>query len=239
MKPIKTTVAGRWSRVGLLTALTLCGQVWLHAQLSSIQVNFSAGIGERPVVDSLGLPVPDGNQVRIGYFTVGFDVGGNAADLDALQDAWHPFGQAEIRTLMHRYPGSFTGSATSTDAEFNGQKIYLWAFKTGDHQAPGAGFGNVQQYGLFSSSLVSWTFPEVGAVPPANLRQISTREVDHAWYGAILAGPSGSPGALQLVPEPASASALAALGLTLVSVLRRPRRAEDGKENACKPSATH
>jgi hypothetical protein len=206
---------------GVLSAIRLAGvaltcSLWVQAQVL-LQVDYTAGLGERPLVDGYGAPLDDGNQVRIGTFTAAFDVKANAKDLDALQRNWQEFGSSEVRTLLGFLHGGFADSATSSDALFSGAKIYLWAFDTTDDQAPAVDFGNVRGYGLFSSRDASWKFPQFGALPPGNLGIINTTQVDEAFAGAII---GGSPGALQ-VPEPAAGAVVLGLGLLLFGWVRR------------------
>lgn len=213
------TRRGRWARA--LVGLVVGVLTTVHAQLLT-QVDYTAGVGERPLFDIDGFVIPDGNQVRIGTFTPGFDVLANAAWLGRLQAHWLPYGATEVKTLFGLYPGSFADTATSADARFNRQRIYLWAFKTSDAGPPSGGtdgFGNVEQYGLFSSRSPAWVFPVLGTGPPDNLGLINTLQVDEAYAGSIVGG------SLRLVPEVGAAGAMTALGLAGWALARRTRSA--------------
>ena len=160
-------------------------------------------------------------------------VAANAGDLGWLQKHWLGFDTAEVRTLFGdpKYAGSFADTATGADSSFDDQRVYVWAFKTSDDGPPSGGsdgFGNVEEYGLFSSTDTGWTFPVLGLLPPDNLRLINTGDVDIAFAGRIVAGTSGAL-QLQLVPEAATSAVLAALGLLGFAIARAARQCERRK----------
>src|SRR5687768_2287504 len=99
-----------------LTAIAIY-QIATDAQIT---VNYNAGPGLRNVVDSAGTPLPDLNEVRIGYFDAGFDVAANANNLLALDSAWNLFDTTGIRNIPPfgaPQPGRFADSASSSDAQ--------------------------------------------------------------------------------------------------------------------------
>jgi hypothetical protein len=172
----------------------------------STTINFSAGVGERDVMLSGGTPVPDGNQVQIGYFTPGFDVSANAANFLSLATAWHSLGATSIKTIFGQ-SGRFSGSLSTTDPQFSAQKICLWIFQTTDDSAPLANFQNLQGYGLFSSPSANWLFPEPSNLP-VNQTSITSSQVTQAYFGSY----DSAHLILTQVPEPATWS-LVAIGL--------------------------
>ena len=217
---------------GLVGVLALL-QVHLQAGVF-VQVDYTGAVGERRLVDSGGVAVPEGNEVRLGTFSEGpAVVAANAGDLRWLQTHWLPFGATQVRTLFGdpEYAGSFADTATGADSSLDDQRIYLWAFKTSNKLPPSGGsdgFGNVEEYGLFSSTDTGWTFPVLGLLPPDNLRLINTGEVDIAFAGRIVAGTSGAL-QLQLVPEATTSAVLAALGLLGFAIARAARQCERRK----------
>ena len=193
----------------LLTGLLGCISAEGYAQST---VNYTAGPGQRNVTFNGATAVPNGNQVRIGYFDPGFNVGANASDLPGLLGAWHQFGATAITTIFGQ-AGRFADTTSTADAQFSGQKVSLWVFKTSDNSAPAAGFANVTAYGLFSSSALNWLFSAADAAPPGNTTSVNSSEVNQAFYGSYDSSHLMLSGiGLNAVPEP-SAFYLLALGL--------------------------
>jgi hypothetical protein len=195
---------------------------WSVGAQAQLIVSFSS-IGGPNFVDDVGIAVPDGNEVRIGYFDGTFDVAANAGNLVSLEGAFHEFGATTTETtfLGSGQIGGSVSAVSSGANSFENQKIYLWAFKTTDAQAPNASFSNVSDYGLFSSTQTNWKFPAT-ASPPGNLTSIFTPEVDQSFHAGILAG---SPGSLELatVPEPEFCALVTGLGMLAFAGARRLR----------------
>jgi len=198
-----------------------------HAFSQSSSVQYGAAALQRTVNLLNGTPVANGNRVWIGSFDSTFTLAGNEDDPAALFAAWNPFGSTPSANIVTLGPpfnqaGSFSANSSSTDAQFNNQRIYLWMFSTTGAAAPNtANWGNVQQYGLFSSTITEWNFLPVGGAPP-NQRQINTDQINEALYGSIV-GNQLRLNTVNPVPEP---SILGLLGLaipTLILTLRRRR----------------
>ena len=152
-----------------------------------INVSYTAQPGQRAVTDQAGAALSSGNEVRVGYFTSGFDVSANATDLAALQAAWVSYQPDDpnrfIRTLSGQ-PGRFTSTHTREVGTFTGNKVYLWIFKTNDSLSPVAGFGNVVEYGLFSGTDLNWVFPSDDS-PLSNSITVTSSQVDEASFGSF------------------------------------------------------
>jgi hypothetical protein len=175
-------------------------------------INYDAGPGFRNVTYQFGTsPVPDGNEVQIGYFTSGFDVSGNAGNIFALASAWHELDAANIQTIFNQ-PGRFGKAISTSDPTFDNQKVCLWIFKTSDNGGPVANYGNVQAYGLYSSTLANWVFPVHDSLPPPNAL-VTSSEINQNYYGTF--DPSHLILTAVTVPEP-STYALGGLALTFL-----------------------
>lgn len=193
----------------------------------AVTVNYSAGLDESVLADSGGSPLDDGNAVRIGFFDTSFVAGGGLADLGlsdlaTLEANFSLFDETTVTTLEFgstTQPGSFAAEGSSTDAAFDGQKIYLWIFDTTDDAAPDATFSNVGEYGLFSSSDAGWSFPSQGDT--FSTRTINTTEVDEIFLGEM---DSANGQLLTAVPEPAQGGLLLALGAMAIAFTRRQGR---------------
>jgi hypothetical protein len=184
-------------------------------------VDYNAAPGLRNVTSPLGTAVPDGNEVRIGYFADGFDVAANLTSLGALEGAWTEYGSTTIRTLFGQ-PGRFAESQSSSNPAFDNRDIYVWILQTGDNSAPSPTLANVTAQGLYSSTAANWNFPAHDNAPPANLTTVTSGEVMQAFFGSILG--DASTGSLQLAAVPEiSAFPLVAAGLCLGLVVWRRR----------------
>ncbi len=202
----------------LLTCLTVALSLNLMAQS---QVNYSAPPGMPAVYNIGGVAVANGNSVWVGAFDQGFNVAANANRPDLLLAHWNSFGSANISTIGGQ-AGRFTGSSSSTDPFFGNQKIFLWIFSTDGATAPDVfDFNNVNEYGLFSSTLANWIFsPDP---PPSNLRTINSSQVNQGLFGAY--DPTHlylSPGFI-VVPEP-SVLGLLSIAVPAVALAFRKRR---------------
>lgn len=203
--------------LGVLVAFVLSSALAEAAALVSYTGN---------VVNSSGIGVPNGNLVEIGYFDAvgGFSVTANAGDLSSLLAHWHQYDSVAVNGSGPPPPfiaGNFWGQATGDLTGFTGNPIYLWAFQTSDNAAPGVGFGNVQQYGLFnnpsqSGSGGSWVFP----IDPPGTTTISSGDSGVTPLWGQMSGAS-----LQLapVPEPTSCALAIGLGLVAFAVCRKFR----------------
>jgi hypothetical protein len=203
--------------------LTTIAALSLSVVLGEAQstVTFSAAIGQ-PNVFWSGGALANHNEVRIGFFNSGFDLAGNLYNLNAMDAAWKLYGTTQITNIMGFSPGSFTGTASKSDASlasvYDGKKIYLWIFKTTDDSAPAVDYGNVLGYGLYSSTSSSWYFPNTSELNLTGTGQITTWDVNQALFGSY----DASHLYLNAVPEPSLASlALMSLGALFLAMRRK------------------
>jgi len=187
--------------------------------LAQSTVDFSAGIGERDVLDVNNQPLASGNVVSVGFFDAGFDVTSYINDLAALDAAWNEFSSTSIRTVFDEN-GRFSDSYSSFDPVFDDQQICMIIYQTSDNGAPDASFSNVTGYGIYTSSLSNWTFPSQGSIYPFNTTYINSTEVNEAMFGTFDANHL----MLMPIPEP-STLALGFLALGSLLLLRHRRRA--------------
>ena len=133
---------------------------------------------------------------------------GQADDPQALNDAWVSDQSDDdsrfIRTLSGQQ-GRFTSTHSREAGIFPGKKIYLWIFKTNDNNIPTPDLGNVEAFGLYSTT--GWTFP-TNAPPPANSITVTTSQVTEAYFGSF------DSSALQLMGVPATGLTYNAMSLT-------------------------
>lgn len=207
----------------ILLFLAVAGTGSLQAVIS---VNLSAGFGEYPIADSGGTPLPDGNEVRIGFFDGAFVTGGGLddlglADLATLDSNFTTFATTTITTLTagsDTQPGSFSDSGSSSDSAFDNQSIYLWIFDTSDDLAPDGTFSNVEEYGLYGSTDPAWVFPTQTDTFPTTT--INTTQIDEFFVGELDAG---NDQLLTAVPEPAQVGLLFGIGTLTFAFVRRRR----------------
>ncbi|MFT4640019.1 MAG: hypothetical protein ACI8T1_003344 [Verrucomicrobiales bacterium] len=150
------------------------------------RVEYSAPAGLPFIASANRISLPDGNEVRLGYFDIGFDPSAQASDLVALQSAWNPYAGTVIGTNATE-PGRFDMFAEQSDAHFDNKKAYFWIFETSDDSSAVIDFSNVVAYGLFSGE--DWSFPVQGSLPSQATLTINTgtsnRGVSEAIHGTI------------------------------------------------------
>jgi hypothetical protein len=198
-------------RILILLVMMVVGQFLAEA---AITVTYQGS-----VVDAASVSVPDGNEVRIGYFDNigGFEVATVAptGDWAALQTHWHQFA-ATTTPGFSPLPGGFAATDSGDGTDFYGKQIYLWAFKTTDHLPPDSSWNYVVEYGIFlnpKNTAPDWGFPIDTAFTVIDSSDTGVM----AYYGDIKAG------SLQLaaVPEPGACAAATGVGLLLFSIYRK------------------
>jgi hypothetical protein len=189
---------------------------------------------EGSLLDASGQPLADGNQVRIGYFAPGFNIGPDLQKLNLsdLVTHFNTFDSVATTTIFRVLPGRFIVYDQGRDVSqppasaFPGQQIYILAFKTdnlGSDKSPNATFSDVTQFGLFTNP--TWAFPNPNValgtvVINANALDLNTQSL---WpVPSSIVG-----GVLQLapVPEPAAYGS-AAFGVLLLFAGRNRWRAK-------------
>jgi hypothetical protein len=191
----------------------------------TIEYQGVGGTDSRNVILSSGAPVPNGNEVRIGYFDTTFNPSANRDNLVALGNAWHSFDTTSIFTYTDPDPdvaGSFYDSETRTDSAFDNKQVYLWVFKTTLDNAPASDYSNVQQHGLFTASGTDWIFPPSDSNPMTGTIYPNAKQVTSFIVGNL----SLDNNSLQLanysaVPEPTGVGIAFALGSGIWAILRR------------------
>ena len=154
---------------------------------AAVTVNSIAGLGLRGVASETGEWLREGASVWVGTFASGFDAQANAKDPVALASAWRRFATTTTRVILND-PGRFAAASHGTDPALAGHRIYWWINRTLDRNAPWPDLGNITAYGLYSSTAANWVFPAPDAIPPLNLRTITSSEVDLAYHGTIEVG---------------------------------------------------
>ncbi|MEI8293698.1 MAG: hypothetical protein WCG66_06855 [bacterium] len=153
------------------------------AQASTVVLQ--GGFGYPATHSADGAVMDPGFEVSVGTFASGFDPATAPSDLPALLAAWQEYGKTATATI-DGVPGSFYLKHINNTPAFAGKKIYLLLTRTTNHASPAADGSNVTDYGVFSSSQAAWTFPLVGEdiLPPRDLTQLNTAQIDSAHWGA-------------------------------------------------------
>ncbi len=203
-----------------MNAKTIVATIALAASLSvswaQSTVNFAADYGE-PNIYYAGVPLPAGNEVRIGCFSTGFNPALYLNDLSTLFEYWSQYGYTTTRN-MYGDDGRFQAMQSLNNSAMNvydNKQIWLWILKTTGNTAVAPDFSNVEAYGLYSSTAANWIFPRYGALPPGNTTSISTSEVNQALWGTFDIDHLY----LTAVPEP-SGLGLMVLGMGAALMLR-------------------
>lgn len=203
-----------WAIVGLF--LLACP---IDVDAGLITVDATAGPGLRSLADSSGGALASGNQVQLGYFDSGFNFAINSGDIEAVNTAWHPFGNLEVRSIAAE-SGRFSGSINGDDSGFVGEQIYLLAFQTPDSFAPVPSWSNVVAYGIFTNNASSdWVFPDGNTLGDTDTL-VSSNSVTVAHWGNIQPSSLGLSSAMPEVSQ-AWISGLI-LGVSVVMSRRRP-----------------
>jgi hypothetical protein len=197
----------------MLLVVMVFGQFRTEA---AILVNYTGN-----VVDSAGVGVPNGNQVRLGFFNASFDVvaAAQAGNWSGTLANWHDFSSTTTdptKGIPNR-AGNFAESPSQDGTGFIGQPIYLWAFKT-TTDLPPTSWGDVMEYGVFinpSNPNSNWTFPaDLGdtSVASDNLGVVAYQGHGGIWSGSLQ---------LAAIPEPGTFVVATGVGLLLFSICRK------------------
>ena len=154
------------------------------AQASTVVLQ--GGFGYPATNAATGGAIDPGFEVSVGAFDDGFDPTAAPSDLPALLAAWNEYAKTTT-AVIDGVAGSFYLKHINNDPAFAGKKIHLFFTRTTDLASPAANGSNVTDYGVFTRSAdAAWTFPAVGPdiLPPADLVQINTAQIDSALWGA-------------------------------------------------------
>lgn len=193
----------------LLMSLLAIGHLPMYA---GIQINYLNDPTLPIVKYGSGLTVvPDGNQVRMGYFTV--SPGGSVVAESTIQSIAGDLGA--LRALTWNGGSTTIASGFFSDniyGDYESIQLYMWAFKTSDNGAPFSGSNTVDYYGLYSS--IKWTFSS--SITPFDA---PTSDIGLKYYGDF----SQAGGYLQLaaVPEPSAYALVMGSGALLFAVMRK------------------
>lgn len=152
---------------------------------SASTVVLQGGFGYPAGASAAGQALQSGFEVSVGCFAPGFDPSATASDFPALRANWIEYAKTTTATI-DGVAGSFYLKHINNDPAFAGKRVHLFITRTSDFASPAADGSNVTDYGIFTSTDSSWTFPAVGSevMPPADLIQINTAQIDSAHWGA-------------------------------------------------------
>lgn len=166
--------------------LVLTGIVFLltATPASASTVVLQGGFGYPAGASAAGQALQSGFEVSVGCFAAGFDPSTRASDFPTLRANWIEYAKTTTAT-MDGVPGSFYLKHMNNDPAFAGRRLHLFITRTSDFASPVADGTNVTDYGIFTSTDAAWTFPAVGpdVMPPADLVQINTAQIDSALWG--------------------------------------------------------
>ncbi len=147
-------------------------------------VVLQGGFGYPAGESATGEALQPGFEVSVGTFAPGFNPVAAPADFAALRAQWIEYAKTAT-AVIDGVPGSFYLKHINNDPAFAGRPVYLFLTRTSDFASPAADGSNVTDYGIFTSTHASWIFPAVGAevLPPADLIQINTAQIDSAHWG--------------------------------------------------------
>jgi hypothetical protein len=159
----------------------------LLAGVQASTVVVQGGFGYPVTLAADGTVIDPGFEVSVGTFAEGFDPTAAPSDLPALLAAWRSYGITTTKEIFG-VAGSFYFKHLNNDPAFAGKRLYLFFTRTSDHASPAADGANVTDYGVFTRTADAlWTFPSVSldVLPPGDLVQVNTGQIDSALYGAI------------------------------------------------------
>jgi hypothetical protein len=174
----------------------------LVTSVHAMTVDFTAQPGQRSVANASGSAVPAGTFVWVGAVADDAQIV-TSLSYATLRSLWLPFASTLTRTLGGE-AGRFSASISGDEPDLSLRKIYLLVQQTTDGLAPTVDGSNVSQWGLYSSSLNAWRFPDNDNLPPGNATLITSSQVNQVWMGSITTN------TLQLALQPTPAAAYAA-----------------------------
>lgn len=155
---------------------------------SASNVNFSASIGQKPLIGADGSSAPNGTAILMGTIDQIPQGTSDFAILSGLESNFRTVAVTTTKSLPGpEFPpqGLFAASASFEQADLTGGRIFWLVLR---HEKPWSGQINlleVTEFGLFSSSLANWQFPDPDQPAPGNTTTIISDEVDIAHFGTL------------------------------------------------------
>lgn len=176
---------------------------------SASTVNFSASIGQEPLLGADGTGAPNGTAILMGTIDQIPQGTSDFAILSELESNFRTLAVTTTRSLPSpEFPpqGLFAASASFEQPDLAGSRIFWLVLRHENIWSGQINLLEVTEFGLFSSSLANWQFPDPDQPAPGNTTTIISDEVDVAHFGNLtdngLQLQSADIGALYPIPLP-------------------------------------
>lgn len=208
----------------LLATCALSMVVGAPRAVNASTVNWGATI-DNGLATSNGVALPQGDLVRLGYFTISnAAIRAGAGNLTLLNTSFVQYAAGAIGDGGLGLPGFFSDASINNDTSFAGHAIYYWVFNA-------SSLASSTQTGIFTSTNTAFVFPSDTPVPGLTTTDID--QVDKNGNGIIVGsynatGSIGAGGApfynlMAVAPEPGT-YALFMLGTAAMSLVAFRKR---------------